>query len=55
MNLPKRPAMVREAAEKGVRGFGICWNRANEITGTNAQEPDRGLSAKGKDLVKLAM
>lgn len=50
-----RPEKLEEAAEKGVRGFGICWNRANEITGTNAQEPDRGLSAKGKDLVKLAM
>lgn len=50
-----KPEKLEEAAEKGVRGFGICWNRANEITGTNAQEPDRGLSAKGKDLVKLAL
>lgn len=50
-----RPQKLEEAAEKGVRGFGICWNRANEITGTNAQEPDRGLSEKGKELVKLAL
>ena len=50
-----RPEKLEEAAEKGVRGFGVCWNRANEITGTNAQEPDRGLSSKGKDLVKLAL
>ena len=50
-----KPDKLEEAAEKGIRGFGICWNRANEITGTNAQEPDRGLSAKGKDLVKLAL
>ena len=50
-----KPEKLEEAAEKGIRGFGICWNRANEITGTNAQEPDRGLSAKGKDLVKLAL
>lgn len=49
------PKKLESAAEKGVRGFGICWNRANEITGTNAQEPDRGLSVKGKDLVKLAL
>ena len=49
------PGKLEEAAEKGVRGFGVCWNRANEITGTNAQEPDRGLSGKGKDLVKLAL
>lgn len=46
---------LEEAAERGVRGFGICWNRANAITGTNAQEPDRGLSAQGRDMVKLAM
>lgn len=50
-----RPEKLEEAAEKGVRGFGVCWNRANEITGTNAQEPDRGLSEKGRDLVRLAM
>ena len=50
-----QPRKLEEAAEKGVRGFGICWNRANEITGTNAQEPDRGLSEKGKELVKLAL
>jgi membrane dipeptidase len=49
------PEKLEEAAEKGVRGFGVSWNRANEITGTNAQEPDRGLSGKGKDLVKLAL
>lgn len=49
-----RPAKLEEAAEKGVRGFGVSWNRANELTGTNAQEPERGLSGKGKDLVKLA-
>ncbi len=50
-----QPGKLEEAAEKGIRGFGICWNRANEITGTNAQEPDRGLSGKGKELVKLAL
>ncbi len=50
-----QPQKLEEAAEKGVRGFGVCWNRANEITGTNAQEPDRGLSEKGKELVKLAL
>ena len=46
---------LEEAAEKGVRGFGICWNRANAVTGTNTQEPDRGLSALGRDMVKLSM
>lgn len=46
---------LEQAAEAGVRAFGICWNRANELTGTNAQEPDRGLSEKGKDYLRLAM
>ena len=50
-----RPEKLEEAAEKGVRGFGVCWNRANEITGTNAQEPDRGGSEKGGARVRLAM
>ena len=49
------PQKLEEAAEKGVRGFGVSWNRANEISGTNAEEPDRGLSTQGKELVKLAM
>lgn len=48
------PAKLEEAAEKGLRGFGVCWNKASEICGTNAQDADRGLSAKGKDLVKRA-
>ena len=48
------PEKLEDAAMKGVRGFGVSWNRANEISGTNAQEPDRGLSGKGKELVKLA-
>lgn len=46
---------LEEAAEKGVRGFGICWNRANELTGTNAEDPDRGLSGKGKEYATLAL
>ena len=49
------PRRLEEAAEKGVRGFGICWNRANELTGTCAEESLRGLSGKGKELAKLAL
>ena len=48
------PRKLEEAAEKGVRSFGICWNKANELTGTCVQEPDRGLSARGKELAKLS-
>jgi len=50
-----RTDKLEEAAEKGVRAFGICWNRANELTGTNAEDPDRGLSGKGRDYVSLAL
>ena len=50
-----RPDRLEEAAEKGVCCLGVSWNRANEITGTNAEDPDRGLSARGKELVRLAM
>ena len=53
--LDLKPERLEEAAEKGVRSFGVSWNRANEITGTNAEDPDRGLSAKGRELVKLAL
>ncbi len=48
------PQRLEEAAEKGVRSFGICWNKANELTGTCVQEPDRGLSGRGKELAKQA-
>ena len=46
---------LEKAAECGVRAFGICWNRANELTGTNAEESERGLSEKGKDYLRLAL
>lgn len=46
---------LERAGEVGVRAFGICWNRANELTGTNVQEPDRGLSKKGKEFLRLAL
>ncbi len=48
------PHKLEAAAEKGVRSFGICWNKANDLTGTCVQEPDRGLSGRGKELAKLA-
>ena len=49
-----RPEKLEDAAAKGVRGFGVCWNRANEITGTCAEDTDRGLGPKGRELVRLA-
>lgn len=37
------------AYEKGVRCFGITWNRATELCGTNSENPEAGLSPRGID------
>ena len=36
----------------GVRLLNPVWNRANSLCGTNCEEPDRGLSQKGKSFVR---
>ena len=47
------PKRLEQAAEKGVRSLCLTWNRATALCGTNVQDPDRGLSAAGKDYVRL--
>ena len=47
------PKRLEQAAEKGVRSLCLTWNRATALCGTNVQDPDRGLSAAGKDFVRL--
>ena len=47
------PGRLEQAAEKGVRSLCLTWNRATALCGTNVQDPDRGLSAAGKDYVRL--
>mgnify|MGYP004564026185 FL=1 len=37
----------------GVRLLNPVWNRANVLSGTNAEEPERGLSAKGRDFIHV--
>ena len=37
----------------GVRFLNPVWNRANVLSGTNAEEPERGLSAEGKDFIRV--
>ena len=37
----------------GVRFLNPVWNRANVLSGTNAEEPERGLSAKGRDFIHV--
>ena len=36
----------------GVRLLNPVWNRANVLSGTNAEEPERGLSAEGRDFIR---
>ena len=37
----------------GVRFLNPVWNRANVLSGTNAEEPERGLSAEGRDFIHV--
>ena len=48
------PAKLEKAADKGMRSLCLSWNRATELCGTNVQDPDRGLSGKGRDFARLA-
>ena len=45
-------AHLETAASWGVRLLNPVWNRANSLCGTNCEEPDRGLSQKGKLFVR---
>ncbi len=42
---------LRLAHQMGVRAVNLTWNHANVLSGTNVEEPDRGLSGQGKDFV----
>ena len=42
---------LEEAYGLGVRAVNLTWNRANALSGTNAEETDRGLTAQGKAFV----
>jgi len=43
---------LEEAHELGVRMLGLTWNTANALSGTNAEEPSRGLSDLGRRFVR---
>lgn len=45
-------AKLRRAHELGVRAVNLTWNHANALSGTNAEEKDRGLSPRGRDFVR---
>lgn len=44
---------VETVAGWGVRFLNPVWNRANVLSGTNAEEPERGLSAAGQDFIRV--
>ena len=46
------PDKLRLAHRMGVRIVNITWNHPNALSGTNAEEPDRGLSEQGRAFVK---
>lgn len=43
---------VETVADWGVRFLNPVWNRANVLSGTNAEEPERGLSDAGRDFIR---
>lgn len=42
---------LEELKEKGISSVCLTWNNPSEISGTNANESERGLSAKGRSFV----
>lgn len=43
---------LEDAFCKGVRAVNLTWNRANTLSGSNCEEPERGLSMQGKAFVR---
>ena len=43
---------LETAAQWGVRFINPVWNHANILSGTNCEEPDRGLSPQGIDFIR---
>ena len=42
------PARLDEAAKDGVVAINLTWNRANALSGSNAEHPEQGLTPLGK-------
>ena len=43
---------VETVTHWGVRLLNPVWNRANVLSGTNAEDPERGLYAEGRDFIR---
>ncbi len=45
------PARLDQAAADGVVSITLTWNHANTLSGSNCEEPERGLSSVGREFV----
>ncbi|NCB62489.1 MAG: membrane dipeptidase [Clostridia bacterium] len=45
-------ALLEDAYHMGVRAVNLTWNHPNRLSGTNAEEKDRGLSGHGRAFVE---
>lgn len=43
---------LEEAHALGVRAVNLTWNHVNALSGTNVEEPDKGLTAQGRAFVE---
>lgn len=43
---------LRQGYRQGVRAVNLTWNRANLLSGSHSEQPERGLSAEGKAFVR---
>lgn len=48
------PAQLDWAREQGVVMINLTWNHANALSGSNLEQPQRGLSPQGRDFVRRA-
>ncbi len=48
------PEKLETAASWGVRLVNITWNHVNALSGTNKEQPDRGLTDKGRAFARQA-
>ncbi len=42
---------LQQACEMGIRAVNLTWNHANALSGSHKDEPERGLSARGRSFV----
>lgn len=46
------PALLETATDWGVRCINVTWNHANALAGSHMDQPDRGLSDRGREWIR---